>query len=194
MRSRSGRGHPGERPQRKRACEPGSRHHFCDVEVIIATLDSTIRAGLRASGIGEVAGARLIGATPAEVTEALRRQMAARPEPHEDLLIAKGPDLLEATELVRLGLQQQVPVLIWPTAGTGRPSSAPSPRHSRLTAREREILELVAGGVSNKGIARALRVSPNTVKFHLAALFHKLAVTTRAEAIAAAARSGELSL
>jgi DNA-binding CsgD family transcriptional regulator len=64
----------------------------------------------------------------------------------------------------------------------------------RLTAREREVIALVAAGISNKGIARALLVSPNTVKFHLAAIFEKLGAGTRAEAVAAAIRSGELSL
>jgi len=63
-----------------------------------------------------------------------------------------------------------------------------------LTARERQILSLVAGGTSNKGIARALGVSANTVKFHLAAVFDKLNAATRAEAVAEAIRRGELSL
>ncbi|MFL6605375.1 MAG: LuxR C-terminal-related transcriptional regulator [Steroidobacteraceae bacterium] len=63
-----------------------------------------------------------------------------------------------------------------------------------LTNREREILALVASGTSNKGIARALSVSANTVKFHLAAVFDKLHAATRAEAVAAAIRRGELSL
>jgi DNA-binding NarL/FixJ family response regulator len=68
-------------------------------------------------------------------------------------------------------------------------------RHGRpLTAREREILALVASGTSNKGIARALAVSANTVKFHLAAVFDKLNAGTRAEAVAEAIRRGELSL
>jgi len=52
----------------------------------------------------------------------------------------------------------------------------------------------VASGTSNKGIARVLGVSVNTVKFHLAAAFAKLDVTTRAEAITEAIRRGELSL
>jgi DNA-binding NarL/FixJ family response regulator len=70
------------------------------------------------------------------------------------------------------------------------------PRRSRrpLTSREREILALVAGGTSNKGIARALSVSANTVKFHLAAVFDKLNAATRAEAVAEAIRRGELSV
>jgi DNA-binding NarL/FixJ family response regulator len=71
----------------------------------------------------------------------------------------------------------------------------PARRHGRpLTSREREILGLVASGTSNKGIARTLSVSANTVKFHLAAVFDKLNAATRAEAVAEAIRRGDLSL
>jgi DNA-binding NarL/FixJ family response regulator len=83
-------------------------------------------------------------------------------------------------------------------ASTFEPDDAPYGMVRRptrpLTPREREILSLVASGISNKGIARILAVSTNTVKFHLAAVFEKLAVTTRAEAVAAAIRRGDLSL
>jgi DNA-binding NarL/FixJ family response regulator len=72
--------------------------------------------------------------------------------------------------------------------------SAPLRKGRPLTSREREILGLVASGTSNKGIARALSVSANTVKFHLAAVFDKLNAATRAEAVAEAIRRGELSL
>jgi two-component system, NarL family, nitrate/nitrite response regulator NarL len=64
----------------------------------------------------------------------------------------------------------------------------------RLTAREREVLALVAAGTSNKGIARELQVSPNTVKFHIAAILDKLDAATRAEAVVAALRRGDLTL
>jgi DNA-binding NarL/FixJ family response regulator len=78
------------------------------------------------------------------------------------------------------------------------PSETPHDRSHRterqLTMRERKILSLVAGGVSNKGIARNLGVSVNTVKFHLAAAFEKLNVATRAEAVAEGIRRGELSV
>jgi DNA-binding NarL/FixJ family response regulator len=73
-------------------------------------------------------------------------------------------------------------------------SSAPTRKGRPLTSREREILGLVASGTSNKGIARSLSVSANTVKFHLAAVFDKLDAATRAEAVAEAIRRGELSL
>jgi DNA-binding NarL/FixJ family response regulator len=86
------------------------------------------------------------------------------------------------------------------------PAGAPAPTSSvgalpvgsrkgrPLTSRERQILGLVASGTSNKGIARSLSVSANTVKFHLAAVFDKLNAATRAEAVAEAIRRGELSL
>jgi DNA-binding CsgD family transcriptional regulator len=55
-------------------------------------------------------------------------------------------------------------------------------------------MELVAAGLSNKAIARGLGVSINTVKYHLASVFTKLDARTRAEAVSAAARRGDLML
>ncbi len=52
-----------------------------------------------------------------------------------------------------------------------------------LTARECEILELLAFGQSNKELARALGISPNTVKTHLARVYEKLGVERRVQAI-----------
>ena len=52
-----------------------------------------------------------------------------------------------------------------------------------LTARECEILALLASGQSNKELARALGISPNTVKTHIARLFEKLEVDRRIQAI-----------
>jgi DNA-binding CsgD family transcriptional regulator len=52
-----------------------------------------------------------------------------------------------------------------------------------LTARECEILALLASGQSNKELARQLGISPNTVKTHLARLFEKLEVQKRIQAI-----------
>ncbi len=52
-----------------------------------------------------------------------------------------------------------------------------------LTAREQEILELLASGQSNKELARALGISPNTVKTHVARLYDKLEVQNRIVAI-----------
>ncbi len=57
-----------------------------------------------------------------------------------------------------------------------------------LSARERQILELLAEGLSNKQLARALSVSENTVKTHLGNLYAKLGVGRRTEALAVARR------
>ncbi|WP_213816057.1 LuxR C-terminal-related transcriptional regulator [Glaciihabitans sp. dw_435] len=50
-----------------------------------------------------------------------------------------------------------------------------------LTAREHEVLELVATGARNRAIASALTISENTVKFHVASLLRKVGAATRAE-------------
>lgn len=52
-----------------------------------------------------------------------------------------------------------------------------------LTGQEVRVLEELAAGRSNKEIARSLRLSPNTVKTHLANLFAKLEVSRRTQAI-----------
>ncbi len=52
-----------------------------------------------------------------------------------------------------------------------------------LTEREVKVLELLAAGSANKEIARALDISPNTVKTHIANLFQKLEAQRRTQAI-----------
>jgi DNA-binding CsgD family transcriptional regulator len=59
-----------------------------------------------------------------------------------------------------------------------------------LTAREREVLALLAAGASNKAIARTLGVSVHTAKFHVASLTEKLGASGRLEAVAIALRAG----
>ena len=61
-----------------------------------------------------------------------------------------------------------------------------------LAAREREVLELIAQGRSNREIAETLFVTEHTVKYHVASLFSRLDVTSRSEAVARAAALGLL--
>ncbi len=61
-------------------------------------------------------------------------------------------------------------------------SSAPAPVRSDLTLRQQRVLELLATGLSNKQIARALDISEITVKAHVSAIFRKLGVANRVQA------------
>lgn len=63
-----------------------------------------------------------------------------------------------------------------------------------LTPRELEILRALGDGLSNKAVARLLGISAHTVKFHLEAVFAKLGVCSRAEAVAKGLRGGLILL
>jgi DNA-binding NarL/FixJ family response regulator len=63
-----------------------------------------------------------------------------------------------------------------------------------LTTREREVLDLLGRGLSNKLIGRELHISEHTVKFHISSLYAKLGVNNRAEAVSRGARYGLISL
>jgi DNA-binding CsgD family transcriptional regulator len=63
-----------------------------------------------------------------------------------------------------------------------------------LTARELEVLALLAEGASNKLIAQRLGISAHTAKFHVASLLDKLDAVSRTDAVAHAARIGVLHL
>ena len=63
-----------------------------------------------------------------------------------------------------------------------------------LTAREVEVLELLAEGLPNKAIAERLGISDQTVKFHVASITGKLGVANRTGAVRAAVRRGLLTI
>jgi DNA-binding CsgD family transcriptional regulator len=68
------------------------------------------------------------------------------------------------------------------------------PSGFQLTARELDVLALMAEGCSNKAIARALGISVHTAKFHVGSLLDKLDATGRTDAVAHAARRGIIEL
>lgn len=63
-----------------------------------------------------------------------------------------------------------------------------------LTARERDVLELVSQGLGNKAIARRLQIGEHTVKFHLSSIFSKFGVSSRTEAVRRGVRAGLITL
>ncbi|HEX9299195.1 MAG TPA: response regulator transcription factor [Actinomycetota bacterium] len=65
---------------------------------------------------------------------------------------------------------------------------------SSLTRREREILELLAEGLTMQQIGRRLDISPRTVETHVANLYRKLAVRSRVQAVSRAASLGLIEL
>jgi DNA-binding NarL/FixJ family response regulator len=78
-------------------------------------------------------------------------------------------------------------------AGALRPRVAAQPLEA-LTPREREVLQLLAQGLSNRRIAQNLGISEHTVKFHVNAILGKLGVQGRTEAVVQAARLGLITL
>ncbi len=63
-----------------------------------------------------------------------------------------------------------------------------------LTSREREVLELVSQGLSNKLIARRLQISEHTVKFHVSSISTKLGAASRTDAVSRGLRRGLITL
>ena len=101
-------------------------------------------------------------------------------------------ELVAAIEAAAVGLVALPPDLVG-VAGRTPLRNEPAVAQA-LTAREVEVLGLLAAGLGNKAIAGRLAISEHTVKSHVTALFAKLGVSTRAEAVAAGVRQGLLML
>jgi DNA-binding NarL/FixJ family response regulator len=105
-------------------------------------------------------------------------------------------DLVQGVRVVAAGDALLAPAvtgrLIAEFAGRARRATlaAPDPRMGQLTPREREVLALMARGLSNSEIAGAAYVSENTVKTHVARIFDKLQLRDRAQAVIAAYEAG----
>jgi len=75
-------------------------------------------------------------------------------------------------------------------AAVVRSMSGRADLHQQLTARELEVLRLLATGLSNNQIGEQLYISATTAKFHVSNIMRKLEVSRRAEAVYAASKRG----
>jgi DNA-binding CsgD family transcriptional regulator len=102
--------------------------------------------------------------------------------------IASALTEIEGLELVGTDAEADVVVV------AASPAVAEGEAEIALTARELEVLALLAEGASNKLIARRLGISTHTAKYHVASLLEKLDAVSRTDAVAHAARIGVLHL
>jgi DNA-binding NarL/FixJ family response regulator len=102
---------------------------------------------------------------------------------------AAPEEIVAAIVAVAAGL-----VAVQPRALGGRFEPAVRGEAERLTAREIDVLGELARGMPNKAIAARLGISEHTVKFHIASIFAKLAVSSRTEAVTQGVRLGLIML
>jgi PAS domain S-box-containing protein len=160
-------------------------------------------AAERASGFSnaELVGRHhtdLLGLEVRDAVETQFRRAADRGEPtdFETIFFDAGGHLrgVRAQHLPLRDDDTVVGVLILAFEVRRPPSeSARLPPDPRLTPRQREILTLIASGLSTAEVAKELTLSPETVRNHLRNAFGELGAHTRVEAIAAAQRLGLLA-
>jgi DNA-binding NarL/FixJ family response regulator len=107
---------------------------------------------------------------------------------------ASEEELLAAVFAVHEGLLAASPALIQPLLGPALAVDQQDELAEELTERESEVLQLLAHGFQNKQIALELGISEHTVKFHVSAIYAKLFVTNRTEALRRGARLGLITL
>jgi DNA-binding NarL/FixJ family response regulator len=134
-----------------------------EVAVLMLTMfedDDSVFAAMRAGALGYV----LKGAPPADMIRAIASVAAG------EAIFGTGVARRALTYLTR--------------------PRADSVAFPELTAREREVLDLIAAGITNAAIAARLGLAPNTVSNHISNIFAKLRVASRAEAIVRARAAG----
>lgn len=142
-----------------------------DTRILIVTMleDDSVFAAMRAGAHGYV----IKGAEPAEVLRAIRS-------------VADGEAIFSPGIAERLMNYFATP----PAASGGTSWQGGNAVFPELTEREREVLALIAKGLTNNAIAERLVLSPKTVRNYITEIFSKLQVADRAQAIIRARNAG----
>ncbi|MGH2581991.1 MAG: helix-turn-helix domain-containing protein [Anaerolineales bacterium] len=107
---------------------------------------------------------------------------------------ATEEELAAAVTALHQGLLAASPALVQPLIGAAPATQGTDETIDELTGREQEVLQILAQGLANKQIALRLGISEHTVKFHVSAIYSKLGVTNRTEALRRGARLGLIVL
>ena len=142
-----------------------------DIRILMVTMmeDDSVFAAMRAGARGYV----VKGAEPSEVLRAIRA-------------VADGEAIFSPAIAERLIHYFATP----PAAASDVTRPADTPVFPDLTEREREVLALIAQGLTNSAIAERLILSPKTVRNYITEIFSKLQVADRAQAIIRARNAG----
>jgi DNA-binding NarL/FixJ family response regulator len=156
-------------------------------DVVLMDLRMPVMGGVDAirTITGEFPGARILALTTYEGDADIRRALGAGARGYllKDMLLS---DVITAIRRVLKG-ERVIP------AGVAT-RLAEYPERSDLTERELEVLHLVARGLSNKEVAKAIGRMDETVKIHLKNIFAKLDVADRTEAVTVALTRGLIHL
>lgn len=184
------------------------------IRVQVSAPTAVLRAGLEAVVSG-APGLALTNTHPDVVlTSMARDDLAAQPGRSAPLVLLADPGW--TAELFRLGVRAILPpdasaaeivaAVEAAAAGLaaidpaelesllGEPLVQPAAEAMPLTAREIEVLRMLADGAANKTIAWQLKISEHTVKFHVAQILAKLHAGTRTEAVTIGIRKGLILL
>ena len=152
-----------------------------DVAIVILTAserETSLFEAVKSGALGYVLKTMSSADLVQQIDAAARGETALNPELATKIL----------AEFSRVSRALDTPTASAPTQEIPNSPAADSDDTEALTAREREVLERLIAGDSNKEIGSALFVSENTVKYHLKNILQKLHVNNRAQVVAWAMR------
>jgi DNA-binding NarL/FixJ family response regulator len=156
-------------------------------DVVLMDLRMPVMDGVEAirTITGEFPTARILALTTYEGDADIRRALEAGARGYllKDMLLT---EVISAVRAVRRG-ERVIPIAV-------ATRLAEFPERSELSERELEVIQLVARGLSNKEVARAIGRTDETVKIHLKNIFAKLDVADRTEAVTVALTRGLIHL